>query len=333
MAAKRSSTSQVTGLVLAVAFGLIALAVTYSAALRSTEQRSRAAEGLTLVKQWEFNGTTTEGWNVVGFANTRVADGFLRAVFGKPKQEAFLQNSNVGANLPFGTKYFRLRLAISKGSTKNLVTGTVTYELEGNKTRTRPLTFSINPDGTLRYYSLTLPEIAATSVTGLKVSFSGIKPGSQLEVDFMRLFGTMPKPTPIPTVICKTGVNSFSVDTPCDGGYRYMTYKCYDGYGRREGGPTSCKPSDVWRKYAEGYCSGRSNCPVPSKSPIPTSISIYPRPSSSPFPSASCGPVVCEVPPPGCYYTGATSCSCGILVCSVQKVTPTPTPTPSSQAF
>ena len=87
-----------------------------------------------------------------------------------------------------------------------------------------------------------------------------------------------PTPFPTSTPICKTGVNSFSVDTPCGtNGFRYMTFKCYDGYGGREGGPTSCKTSETWRSYAEKNCEGRSNCPTPTA--IPT---IYPSPRPTP---------------------------------------------------
>lgn len=60
--------------------------------------------------------------------------------------------------------------------------------------------------------------------------------------------------------VSKEGVNTFSVDTECDSGkFRYMTFICYDGYTRREGGPTSCKSSDLWRTYADGYCKGHFN--------------------------------------------------------------------------
>lgn len=68
----------------------------------------------------------------------------------------------------------------------------------------------------------------------------------------------------------KTGLNSFSVDTACSGGnFRYMTFACYDGFGRREGSATSCKSSTTWKAYAESYCIGHTGgCPTPTVSPI-----------------------------------------------------------------
>jgi hypothetical protein len=91
---------------------------------------------------------------------------------------------------------------------------------------------------------------------------------------------SLPTPTATPS-ICKTGINSFSVDTPCENGnYRYATYSCYDGYKVRDGGPTSCKSSSTWRSYAEAACQGRSTCPTP----IATSIStptVRPTPTST----------------------------------------------------
>jgi len=114
------------------------------------------------------------------------------------------------------------------------------------------------------------------------------------------LLGLVPSPSPSP--ICKTGVNSFSVYDECDEGrFRYAKFECYDGYSGTLGGPTSCKTSGTWRKYVEEECEGRSNCPspppftplptatpapTPSPSPWPTQIPV-PSPPSSPYPTIS----------------------------------------------
>lgn len=68
---------------------------------------------------------------------------------------------------------------------------------------------------------------------------------------------------------CKTGVNSFSVNTPCPGGFRYVAYSCYDGYGTTSGSSSSCKSSSKWRNYAEQQCAGRSSCGPIIASPTP----------------------------------------------------------------
>lgn len=39
--------------------------------------------------------------------------------------------------------------------------------------------------------------------------------------------------------------------------FRNAYWQCYDGYEAKEGGRTSCKSSDVWKKYAEEACRGR----------------------------------------------------------------------------
>ena len=86
--------------------------------------------------------------------------------------------------------------------------------------------------------------------------------------------------TPTPKIICKTGVNTFSVSTSCTGGFRYTSFVCYDGYSQRAGGPTSCKSSATWSSYAASICAGRSNCkPTPTAMPVPTAI---PAPTPTP---------------------------------------------------
>ena len=77
-------------------------------------------------------------------------------------------------------------------------------------------------------------------------------------------------PAPPPTPTCKTGVNSFTVNTPCfSGRYRYAEFTCYDGYYEKVGSPSSCKTSADWRSYAEQKCYGHSSCFIPTPSPSP----------------------------------------------------------------
>ena len=71
--------------------------------------------------------------------------------------------------------------------------------------------------------------------------------------------------------ISKEGVNTFSVNTPCNDGFRYMEFTCYDGFSKREGGPTSCKSSAVWKSYAETSCKGHSS--ICDANPVPASCS------------------------------------------------------------
>ena len=317
MARKRRAPN-VVSLVLTILFGIVAAVIAYATWKGGAfELRSQAALPERIIRQWNFNGKTTEGWILGGFSNTRVANGVLRAVYGNPKQSAALQNTNVGVSLPYGPKYIRMRMGINSGGAQNQVNVAISYALQGKNTVTGLQPFSVIPDNTRREYSVTLPDISAATIKSIMISFTGLKSGNQLEVDWVRLVSKWIQPSPSPTITCKTGVNSFSVDTACDGGYRYMTFSCYDGFGRREGGPTSCKSSSVWSSYAQQYCIGHSNCPTPSGG-----ATVIPTPFSTP----TCGPVVCEEPPPNCSYQGGTNCSCGILVCTVQATTPTPTP-------
>lgn len=85
--------------------------------------------------------------------------------------------------------------------------------------------------------------------------------------------------------VSKEGVNSFSVDTECElGNFRYMTFVCYDGYTKREGGPSSCKSSELWRSYADESCKGhKNNC---TSGLVPTPQVISGKPYS--YTTASC---------------------------------------------
>lgn len=72
-----------------------------------------------------------------------------------------------------------------------------------------------------------------------------------------------------PTSACKTGVNTFSVETSCPEGYRYAKYTCYDESAGTLGSSSSCKPSSAWIEFARSACNGRSSC-GPSITPTMT---------------------------------------------------------------
>lgn len=170
-------------------------------------------------------------------------------------------------------------------------TGLLYYSLADKNQFEKPVKFEGIVDGKFQRYSLVLPDIGPIDVAKLRVVFtSGIKVRETVSVDSIRLLGSVTRITPTPTLICKTGVNSFSVDTECLGGFQYMTFRCYDGFGRREGGPSSCKSSEVWSSYAQQNCAGRSNCsltPTPTRSypPTPTPyVSEYPTSTPTPTP-------------------------------------------------
>ncbi len=42
-------------------------------------------------------------------------------------------------------------------------------------------------------------------------------------------------------------------------GFRTAQWSCQDGFEQRQGDPSSCKPSETWRRYAEDNCKGRCN--------------------------------------------------------------------------
>lgn len=67
----------------------------------------------------------------------------------------------------------------------------------------------------------------------------------------------------------KCGTNSYKVENDCPGGFRNMYAQCYDGYEEKQGGPTSCKTSDVWQTYAKQVCENRCSGGNSPPSPMP----------------------------------------------------------------
>lgn len=51
------------------------------------------------------------------------------------------------------------------------------------------------------------------------------------------------------------------IDSQCqeEPGFRTAEWRCQDGFTQKQGDPSSCKPSETWRRYAEDACKGRCN--------------------------------------------------------------------------
>jgi len=53
--------------------------------------------------------------------------------------------------------------------------------------------------------------------------------------------------------------NSFCVNVIPYSLFRNSEWECYDGLTSSQGGPTSCKSSELWRSYAQDFCEGHCN--------------------------------------------------------------------------
>lgn len=100
----------------------------------------------------------------------------------------------------------------------------------------------------------------------------------------IRTFSTLALNAPTPTTtFCKTGADSFSVNTDCGTNlFRNMTYTCYDGYSGTEGGSSSCKTRELWLTYAINNCAGRTSCSPQYQPPTATPGGPTPKPLGSP---------------------------------------------------
>ncbi len=127
--ARRYAASRFSSLfisLLAIAFGLVALAVLYQAVKTSTEGRSQARTGENILKQWEFNGKTVEGW--VGRPHTTsVANGSLRMVIRKTKSVPDILQKTANISLPQGNKYLKLLISVGSDGKRSALPGSQVF--------------------------------------------------------------------------------------------------------------------------------------------------------------------------------------------------------------
>lgn len=101
--------------VFGILFGVVALALLYQAVSNTTDLRSKAAQVQQIYKQWEFNGSDTEGWQSLSPHSVSVRNGALVVEVGKgSSQLPIFRNTSVGASLPRGLKTVSFSLSVGK---------------------------------------------------------------------------------------------------------------------------------------------------------------------------------------------------------------------------
>lgn len=271
MAAKKSSATRIVSFVLAITFGVIALALTYSAALQSTEKRSRAAPPpTTTYRNWEFNGSTLEGWTVNNFLNPRVVGGILQVSFGKPTMLSTLMKTNERIALLEGGS-IAVRMGVRQSMLlperedepfEQTLTGAV--NLKFDKGTGLEKEFSVIADGVLREYKVSLPSMR-TNINTITFSFSGLRQGTPVLVDWIRVAAKgIPPPTTTPQ--CQSGVATIGSPVGnCASGYTTkIVFTCYGGYSGSLGDGVTCQLLKDLTRQAEEICKSHSTCPTPS---------------------------------------------------------------------
>jgi len=228
---KTDSFRKILIIVLGIVFGVSFLAISYKAATTSREDRSKAAEEETIVKQWEFNGNTTEGWTKVKNKDLiySVSNGFLHIITGstlpktiyatdtyfsitgikKVKINIRLSPIAVGCpTFPSDTansigvcatttpNQFPMRLEVHYFK-KVINNGNTKYE-EYKESKTNPMFIDVPADGRQQEYTLTSPDTLSTvRIDKVELRFGQVQPFSA-DIDYIRIVNTKIASTPPP---------------------------------------------------------------------------------------------------------------------------------------
>jgi hypothetical protein len=218
-------------IVLGVVFGISLLAISYKATLTSSEKRSKAAEEETIVKQWEFSGNTTEGWQKLkNIENVYAASDGLLHILTKSSLPKTIYAANTNFALT-GIKKVKVGLRVNpttgscpssvSGAANNAGTcltptpyqfpitveihyfkkvtnnGDTSYEEFADSIKT-PLKIERTGDGQLQEYALTLPDTLHTMRIGkVEIRFNQVLPFIA-EIDYIRFVNTTIPATPTP---------------------------------------------------------------------------------------------------------------------------------------
>ncbi len=201
-------------LLLFAILGIGLLIVIYKAVTStSTESRSKAAETEIVVNNWEFNGTTKEGWTGTNLSIGSVRNGtFYTVIVNDIKQSTLQQNTVDGpfANIILQKLKFSLKVAdppskavrITPTPSRKPFTGEVRYMVSGKTTWEEPQTFSGVIDNQFQTYEVSLAALPDVDITKLQITFPLFLKSTQIYLDWIRLTAIpLPTPTPTPTPI------------------------------------------------------------------------------------------------------------------------------------
>jgi len=113
-----------------------------------------------------------------------------------------------------------------------------------------------------------IKEEPATTTCEYKECYNAEKFGMRCRCLNERCQWAKPAVCPEDAKVCPDGKNVYRNPKnncefdPCPSAqtwYRNSYWQCYDGKESYEGGETSCKSYETWRKYAEDFCSGHCN--------------------------------------------------------------------------
>ena len=219
---KKTSFNKIFIIVFGIAFGLMALAMGFKGVKNTSDIRSRASLETTMVKRWEFNGTTAEGWRSLTTDTVKVAGGKLAfyAKFNAPESgivyntpfriPAGIRNFQMSARIPFISQNEVINLA-----SPTIVAEPVTIEVHFQKklasSASTKVLYEDLPNSTLRirgtadgqFHTYTVPfpnTLTAYSVARVSVTFRGeAAPRTQVDVNWIRIVLQKKSPTPTPT--------------------------------------------------------------------------------------------------------------------------------------
>lgn len=289
---KSQHSSKVISLVLAIAFGVIAIAVTYAAfSGGSLELRSRAAQGEVIIERWEFN-ETTEGWQgrnllpleVKSFDRSGKEKALTAVIQPRPIPKKDTEPPAVFREriqtLPVGFKKLKMRLRVfpaTKKEEKQPFEFGVQYTLQNKRGEVPPvMKLRGIADGQFKEYELPFSETLPLNIDKLWILFNSLadKPNSVVQIDWIRVVRTRPvKPTPTPSALnCDTLYKyNASYFTACsDNGYPRV---CFDKYTMEYQGCVTAD-EDTCTQYNTNasrniLCDSVKLTPTPTPTPIP----------------------------------------------------------------
>ncbi len=242
MAGRENSTLSVVKLVLLVAVGLVGFALLSSAVTRTTENRSRAAEEVKIIKEWDFSKGSLLGWEGVD-AGVTLADKVLNARYasngvafsGSPYPRIrWVQN----LSLPMGQKKLKVWMKVeaiepiligrpvrpTESESPPKTTGTpvqanFSFLFQYRKRSgseliwSKPVSFTGTTGAGFQLYEVAWPDSLPLQLERMRILFNSVSARGAVNVQIQKvqLVVTVPKPVPSPSVVpqntvTKTGI-------------------------------------------------------------------------------------------------------------------------------
>ena len=197
-----------SGTVIALAIAVVYISLLYT--ITPPNQPGQTLGTAQVIKSWNFDGSSTEGWRGRNTGAVSARNGALNITASPSKIGPLIYNLQVNTKMPYQIKYAAINLSFQNKSqsynrivTYPVFTLNFYYKNQNSNSWSKPIPLNGRISSSFREFRVKLPNISPSTIESLRIDFvNGITPGDTILIYSIKLLNensVLPTRYPIPT--------------------------------------------------------------------------------------------------------------------------------------